>query len=195
MQTTNNISQGSLCAIGVIGKAFGLNGEVNYHSFLRTSKDYPKSSKFLVGLNEETLRTLTLTSVNQHSKNLLVKFSEISSRTEAEAIVNNFLFVSMDERKELPKGSIYIHDIIGFTVVNESKEILGEVIDVVNLPGHQAYVVKSGIEEVYVPVVKEIVKSVNIEMKKIIISPPDGMFNGAAIWVYTLILLPVYRSF
>ncbi|MDA0986571.1 MAG: ribosome maturation factor RimM [Bacteroidetes bacterium] len=181
MLTKKEISQGSLCAIGIIGKAFGIKGELTYNSFLRTSSDYINGSKYVVGPLETDTQIFTIEKVSKKLKGFLLKFEEVNSRSEAEKLINNFIFVPFNERKKLSKSECYIDDVIGSIVFDQHSKTLGVVKDILNLPAHQSYIVETNSgKEVLVPIVKEIVKKVEVGNKKIIISPPEGMFNGEA---------------
>lgn len=178
MQSVQKKSMGSLCAVGIMGRAFGLKGEITYRSYLRKIDDYKKGTTFFAGVDEKNVCSLTLDYASQNSKNILLKFSEINSKTEAQSVVSNFLFLPMEERVSLSKGEFFVHEIIGSTAKDEKNNILGEVVDVINLPAHKAYVVKKGNEEYYIPAVKELVKLIDIKSNVIIFAPPEGMFEG-----------------
>jgi 16S rRNA processing protein RimM len=61
--------------------------------------------------------------------------------------------------------------------VTSSGTLVGKLKDVMWLPSNDVYVVFNGEKEFLVPIVPEIVLSVNYEEEKILISSIDGLIN------------------
>jgi 16S rRNA processing protein RimM len=70
----------------------------------------------------------------------------------------------------LPEGSYYVADLIGCSVYEENGEELGKVYDVLHTPGNDVYWVK-GNKEVLIPVLKDIMVSIDVIKRVIIIKP------------------------
>jgi 16S rRNA processing protein RimM len=87
------------------------------------------------------------------------------------------MFVREDELAPPPKGSWFIHDIIGCSVVLEDGTPLGIVKDVWQMPGNDLWEIIYQGKPVMVPAAKEFIKNVDIAGKKIILAPPDGLFE------------------
>jgi 16S rRNA processing protein RimM len=67
--------------------------------------------------------------------------------------------------------------LIGLSVINETGELIGELSDVLNLPGQDLLAVKTPTGEILIPFVAEFVPEVDIESGRIIVSPPPGLLH------------------
>jgi 16S rRNA processing protein RimM len=71
--------------------------------------------------------------------------------------------ISIDREKvKLPKGTVFIADLIGCTVLTEEGEEIGKIKDVLTLPASDVYVIK-GKNSYMIPAVKEFVKEINVD--------------------------------
>ena len=63
-------------------------------------------------------------------------------------------------------------------MIDEQGNTLGVVYDVVQYPASKVYEVKTDRGIVSMPAVEAFIRSVDIEKKKIIVRPPEGLFDG-----------------
>ncbi len=66
---------------------------------------------------------------------------------------------------------------MGYSIVTDSGLFVGELKDVMWLPANDVYVVFNGIKELLIPIVPEIVLSLDYENKEIIISSIEGLID------------------
>lgn len=166
-----------LLVVGRIGRAHGVLGEATIE--IRT--DLP-DERFVVG---ERLVTdpvgngpLTIQSARDHNGILLLKFTEIHDRTAIEQIRNTLLLADVDMTNEsASKDEYHVQQLIGCEVVDEFGKKLGELTDVLNLPGQDVLAIRSGSGEVLLPFITEFVPEVDIENRKIVIRPPAGLLE------------------
>ncbi|MHB1421159.1 MAG: ribosome maturation factor RimM, partial [Bacillota bacterium] len=87
------------------------------------------------------------------------------------------LQVSPEQLVTLPDGHYYIFQIIGLTVVEENGEELGVVEDIRQTGSNDVYYVKNNTtgEQILIPALKEVVKSIDLEQKRIIVSLLPGL--------------------
>ena len=75
----------------------------------------------------------------------------------------------------MPEDHYFISDLIGAEVVTLEGEILGRVTDIFQTGSNDVFVVKSQREEKLIPAIKDVIKEINIEDKKIIINLLEGL--------------------
>lgn len=169
-----------LAAVGKIIGVKGLRGEVkvqplsdNFHRH-RTLKEV----KVIKG---ETLLEKAVENSSTFKNFWILKFKEIDSREEAEELKGCYLMVPKAEREELPSNSFYIDEILGLMVYDEEGEKLGEVIQVIETGSNDVFVVKAESphlpREILVPALKDIIKEVDLEGKKMLVSLPEGLLD------------------
>ena len=120
----------------------------------------------------------TIEKVSPRGNDIYIKFQDVNDRNASEALVGHFLFVEETARKRLAPGEFFVDDIIGMSVCDSQKKMLGVVRDVVRYPAQDVYIVKTGRGEVMVPAVRNIVRDVDSKNRTITIDPPEGLFDG-----------------
>ena len=169
-----------LVTVGVIARAHGVRGDVAVD--VRT--DSPET-RFLQGevLTTEPAQAgpLTVARTRWHSGRLLVQFAGVADRTAAEALRGVRLLADVDERERpADPDEYYDHQLTGLPVRTGDGTLIGEVAEVVHLPGQDLLAVKRAAGEVLVPFVAAIVPRVDLDAKEIVIDPPPGLLEDQA---------------
>ena len=108
-------------------------------------------------------------------KNLASFFEGLTTRNDAEAMIGKLLFASVDEEDPI---NLISPDLIGSSVVTNSGETIGSLVDMMSLPAHDVYVLSNlDNKEVLIPVVPEFIESVDLNSKIVTISPVEGLLN------------------
>ena len=168
-----------LLVVGRIGRAHGVLGEATIE--IRT--DMP-DERFVLGACLVTDPAgngpLTIESARDHNGILLLKFKEIQDRTAVERIRDTLLLADVDLKADLLEGEVdeyHVQQLIGCDVVDESGKKLGELTDVLNLPGQDVLAIQSDLGEILLPFIAEFVPEVDIKNRKIVVRPPTGLLE------------------
>ena len=164
-------------AIGSLVGAFGLKG---YLKLLPASQDIDRFTglkRVFIGRDEKTATATTVEDVISNQKGLFVKLAAVHDRTEAEQCVGQFLFVDEKNVRHPKKGEYFIHDIIGCTVKTTDGKVVGVVEDVVRSQAQDLWAIRVNKEIVYIPAVKEFIKTVDIAGKIIVVSIIEGLIE------------------
>ncbi|GAA2628911.1 ribosome maturation factor RimM [Dactylosporangium fulvum] len=181
-----------LLVVGQIIRAHGVRGEVVVD--IRT--DEP-SDRFAVGsvlaTDSTAVRhlqtvpagawrppaTVTVESVRPHQGRLLIVFEGIYDRNLAEDMRGVLLCVdSADIPPSDDPDEFNDHELVGLSVVDADGERVGELVRIDHAPAHDLLVVRltdgrTGL----VPFVREIVPQVDVPGGRIVITPPEGLFD------------------
>jgi 16S rRNA processing protein RimM len=95
---------------------------------------------FLEGSDEP----LTITSAHPHEQGWLIRFAEVSDRTDADALRNRYLEAILGPGDELDRGEYYWHEVVGTAVVGLDGTELGRIEDVYRVGGAEVFVVRGG---------------------------------------------------
>ncbi|MTI47685.1 ribosome maturation factor RimM [Sporosalibacterium faouarense] len=113
-----------------------------------------------------------------YKKNLvMIKFKGYDNVNDVLKFKNRFLLIDKKDAVELPENTFFIHDIIGLKVFTVDGEEIGLVKDVLQPGSNDVYVVKTKGKDALIPAIKDVVKEVNIQEKKIVIDPIEGMIE------------------
>ncbi|HVF21154.1 MAG TPA: ribosome maturation factor RimM [Mycobacteriales bacterium] len=162
--------------VGRIGKAHGVKGEVSVD--VRT--DDPER-RFVVG---ERLSTdpdrgdLEIVGVRAHHGRLLIAFRGVSDRNAAESLRGTLVVVDSSTVGETGPDEWWDHDLVGLRVELGDGAPLGEVTEVVHLPGNDLLAIKRDDgREALIPFVAEIVPIVDVRGGRVVVEPPEGLLD------------------
>jgi 16S rRNA processing protein RimM len=161
-------------AVGRIGPARGVRGDV----FVEPWTDAPEQ-RFAPGAVLHTdpseAGPMTVESANTAGGKLVVRFAGVADRAAAEALRGIRLLISADSRPALEDpDEFYDSDLIGLAAVTVDGTELGAVADVMHAAG-ASYLVLDGNR--LVPFVAAIVPTVDLAANRVVIDPPDGLFE------------------
>lgn len=161
-----------LLEVGKIINTHGLRGEVKVIPWTDTPDVFEDLETLYLKNND----VLTISSVKYQKNNLIVKFKELGDINEAEKLKNQVLYAERSALGELPDGVYYIADLIGLSVRKETGEEVGKINDVLQTGANDIYVVaREGAKDLLVPVIPNVVLSVDIDGGEVTVSLPDGL--------------------
>ncbi|WP_027339987.1 ribosome maturation factor RimM [Halonatronum saccharophilum] len=86
-----------------------------------------------------------------------------------------FLKVKDEDKVDLPEATYYIDDIVGIQVYTDQGEDLGILAEVLETGANDVYVVKNANKEVLLPAIKDVVLSVDMEKREMIVKMIPGL--------------------
>lgn len=163
--------------VGRVGRPHGVRGEVTVE--LRT--DDPER-RFATGaqLTSDRGVRLTVGAARHAGRRTVVAFVGVTDRSAAERLRGSLLTVDVDER-ERPDDpdEYYDHQIVGCAVTTADGERVGEVTEVLHLPGQdQLAVRRPDGSEALIPFVAAIVPTVDVSGRRVVVDPPSGLLGG-----------------
>ena len=126
-------------SVGFLRRPHGVLGEI----VMDLHTDFPErmkaGRKLFVG---EEYKPMTLTNVRPHQLGLLVKFENIETPEDAGIYRNQWVYIKAKDAPPLPEGKIYQYELIGFKVVDENTNPLGELVEILETGANDVYVVR-----------------------------------------------------
>ena len=159
--------------VGRIGRAHGVQGEAT----IEVRTDDP-DLRFAIGekLSLENGSALTVSGSRWHNQILLLSFAGITDRNKIEELRDQLLYAEVDTTSTAP-GEYHFQQLIGCQVFLPDQSNLGEVTDIVQLPGQDLLSVAAKKGEILIPMVKQIILSIDVSKKIIQINPPEGLID------------------
>mgnify|MGYP001204462952 FL=1 len=152
----------------------GFMGEVRLKPFSRFSIDYIMEKTLQIGTSHDNLMDLKLEKAIGNGKRMRFKFEGIDSELKAKNIIGKTIYANTKADDEI---NLIASDLIGFDVVTNTGDSVGELKDVMWLPANDVYVVFNGEKELLIPIVNEVVLSVDYDKKEILIANIDGLIS------------------
>ncbi len=165
--------------VGQLVNTHGLKGEVKVLS--RT--DFPEE-RFKVGKmvylfldGKYDGLPLTIESSRVAKGTHLLRFVNHASINEVEQYKGSLLKVPATDQITLSEDEYYIHEILGCEVHTDKDEFLGMITDVLSPGANDVWVVKmpDSKKEILLPVIQEVVLSVDIQSKRILVHVLEGL--------------------
>ena len=108
---------------------------------------------------------------------LLVKFEKIDTVEEAEKLRNKYIYVLKEELDSLEEDNYYVDDLISMQVVDiKNNKAIGTITYVFNTGANDIYeVLLEDGKKAYLPAIKQVVKKVDIDEKKMYVELMKGL--------------------
>lgn len=154
----------------------GLKGEVK----VSLITDFPEE-RFKAGvelsLKDNPEKLLTVESGRPFKQFWLVKFNEVTDVDQAEKLKGKTLVISEQNQQKLPDGVYYYRDILDCQVIdNQTKEKIGVITDIESPGANDIWLVKErNGKEFWLPYIKDVVKKVDVDNKKIYVELMEGL--------------------
>ncbi len=153
-------------AIGVVRKPHGIKGGLKVTLYSIDLEMLQNLEQLFVNTGDEW-KQLTLRNSQGYDDFAILSFKEIHDRTQAEAFRDQEIYTVREDLPELNDDEFYIDDLIDCEVVNEKNECLGKVEEILSPAAHDIIVVKSGNEEILIPLVNDWIVDIDLEARKI----------------------------
>jgi 16S rRNA processing protein RimM len=162
----------STVAVGRITRAHGVQGELAVLVISEVPGRFADGETVWL----EDGRTLTVESSRPHKDRLLVRFREVQTREQAEALQRALLVVPESLSPELPEGSWWDHRIVGCAIETDTGRALGTVHDVIHTAANDVW---SAIDdegtETLIPVLRDVILDVDMDAKRIVVREIPGL--------------------
>ncbi len=161
--------------IGKIVNTQGHRGEVRVIPLTDFPERFSAMNKALVELNGQT-RLMNIEKTHPHKKYIIIKFAGINDMNAAETLKNATLLIPRNELMPLPEDAFYIFDIVGMEVFTDDRRYLGQVRDVLQTGANDVFIVEGATKSpLLIPALKQVVRNVDMEQKKMTVCLPEGL--------------------
>ncbi|HKJ06811.1 MAG TPA: ribosome maturation factor RimM [Flavobacteriaceae bacterium] len=167
-------------------KCFYLGKIVRKHSFkgevvAKLDTDEPELYKNLesifVELNNNLVPFFMEKSLLQKGNQLRIKFEEVDTERDAEAIMSAGLYLPLEFLPKLTGNKFYFHEIIGFTIEDKNYGNIGVITAVNDTSAQPLFIVEANGKEIYIPMIDDFILKVDRDNKKIMVNTPEGLID------------------
>ena len=163
--------------VGKIVKKYSFKGEL----LVKLDTDQPEQFLEMESVFVEKHKNLIpffIESLSLHKSALLrIKFEEITTETEANALLGTELYLPLDSLPILSGNKFYYHEIVGFKAVDINFGPLGTITGVNDATAQHLFVIDHNGKEVLIPVNDDIIKNVDRSTRTISLEAPEGLIE------------------
>lgn len=163
--------------VGVIASTHGLQGEVNVFPTTEDPSRFKKLKKVTLHTQRGEEIELDVVSARFFKKFVIVKFKQFNNINEVEKFRGCELTIDRKDAIKLQPGEFYCADLIGLKIVDEDDNELGTLTEILQTGANDVYEMtkKDSDEKVYIPAIKDCIRSIDMQEKKIIIHVMPGL--------------------
>jgi 16S rRNA processing protein RimM len=163
--------------IGLILGPFGVKGELKIMPLIDDSNRLADLKEIRIGKENEESRIFEITKIRIHKTLVIVKLKGITSREDSMSLKNCYMRIPREDLKELGEDQFYLVDIEGMEVFIEDGKKIGILEQVIKTGANDIYSIQGDGRKYLIPAVKDIIKKVDVENKKMYISPIEGLLE------------------
>jgi 16S rRNA processing protein RimM len=163
--------------LGHIVKTHGTKGQIVAYFDVDYPEDYEDLESVFLEQKGRLIPFFIESMDPVKNSRFIIKFEDIKTMEQAEALRGTPLYLPLDELPELEDDQFYFHDVIGYQVVDENHGNLGTVKEFYDLPQQQLMSMEYMNQEMLIPVMDEIILRADHEAKQLHIRLPEGLLE------------------
>ncbi len=169
-------------SIGKITKTHGLKGELKFHPSL--------DEAWVVGLKQVRLSFKSalldyadydIQSIRGKDSPFIIKFQGVDNLEIANNLAGQVLYISRDKFPDLPENEYYWFQVEGLEVYDEAGYYHGDIEEIIRTGSNDVYVVRNGKRELLLPMIDSVVKTIDLEARKLIFHPLEGLLEDTSV--------------
>lgn len=166
-----------MVTVGRVARPHGLKGQV----VVNPETDFVEA-RFAPGqvLHVEQgteIRPLTVASMRVHLGRPIVGFEGFARVEDVEWLAGKDLRVPEEALTPLDEGTYYHHQLVGCAVETGDGMRIGEVTAVEGTAGGSRLIVRGPRGEVQIPLAVDIVPTIDVAARRIVVTPPEGLLD------------------
>lgn len=166
-----------LISIARIARPQGVRGEVIADILTDFPDRFAELDEVALLRDGRVLGTFELEQYRFHKGRVLLKFAGYDDADSAEELRGASIVIDREELIELEEDEYYLFDLEGCEVVTIDGQSLGTVVRVNDYGAAPVLMVKNQTREFLIPLTRDICPDVDIDHKKIVVNPPQGLLD------------------
>lgn len=170
---------GNFFDVGEIVNTQGLKGEVRVVSITDFAEErYKKGATLTLFQDGREPLDLVVKSHRLHKNFHLLTFEGLGRIEDVEGFKGGTLKISEEQLQKLDEDEYYYHEIIGLEVVSEDGQSYGKIKEILALGSNDVWVVqRQGKKDLLIPYIADVVKDVDLEANKVVVTLLEGMLD------------------
>ncbi|MBC7528573.1 MAG: 16S rRNA processing protein RimM [Chthonomonadaceae bacterium] len=166
--------------VGEIVAPFSRFGEVKVNLLTDFPERFERLKQVSIRSSYGDTRLMPVQTARLHKGQILLKLKGVETMNDAENLRGYIVSVRQSDAVPLASNEFYIHDLLGCEVVTEDGQTLGKITNILSNPANDIYVVGAGKDEILLPAVRDVIKSVDIAARRVVATPTPGLLPGEA---------------
>ena len=156
--------------IGQILAPWGVKGKLKVKVVTDFPQRFAPSSKIYINR-----QPMTIDSAEWHKGKVIIKLNQIDTIEAAQRLRGQPIEIHHRQLYPLPEGQYYHFQLIGLEVWTTQGELLGNITEILTAESNDNYVVSGDKGEILIPAIEDVVKSIDLDSRRITIEPIKGL--------------------
>jgi 16S rRNA processing protein RimM len=167
-----------MVTIGKIVGTHGVGGEVKIISYSDVPGRFEGLKQVQVQVSSGA-QTLSVLSSRRTAQGYLLRFASIETPEAARPLIGGILEIPEERLPPPSEDRYYQYQLLGMDVRSEEGARLGVIKEVLTTNGNAVFVVEDTVgAELLIPATKELVRSVDVETRTMLVRPVAGLLDG-----------------
>lgn len=166
-----------LVAIARIARPHGLRGELSADVLTDFPERFDGLESVIAVLPGDARRELKIERFRYQNERILLKFAGLDRIEDTEFLRNAEICVTEEEAVELDEDEFFDWELSGCSVETVEGVKVGKVKELLRTGGTEVLVIEGAEKEYLIPFAESICTVVDIDAKRIVIDPPEGLLE------------------
>jgi 16S rRNA processing protein RimM len=163
-------------SFGRLARTHGLKGEVKF--FPNDPEEIDSLRGQIVRLKETEVKVQSIRGANVP---FIIKLEGVDDIDSAKLLTGTEVFAKREYLEPLSEGEYYRFEIEGLEVFDEEGQPYGVIEEIIPTGSNDIYVVRNGDQEWMLPMIDTVVKSIDLEQKKLIFHRIEGLIEDTPV--------------
>lgn len=163
--------------VGTIVSKFSFKGEVLVKLDSDDPQMYENMESVFVQMGKNLVPFFVEKSSLHKSDLLRIKFEDVTSEQDAEALLKHDLYLPLEFLPKLSGNKFYFHEVISFAVEDVNYGYVGKIVSINDTTSQALFEIENENRQILIPMNDEFLVEVNRNAKKIIVKTPEGLID------------------
>lgn len=160
-----------------VGKIVNTHGVKGYVKCIAMTDDLERFEELKYVFTEKDNIKRMIKDVLYRKGMVFLKLNNIDDMETAESFKGTYISILEDQLRKLPQDSYFLFDLEGMEVYSTDADYIGKISEIYQTGANDVYEVKNKDKTYLIPAIKDVVKLVNVQDKKMIINIIEGLLE------------------
>ena len=163
--------------LGKIIKKFSFKGEVVIRLDTDEPETYQGMESIFVDIGGNLVPFFIEKSSLSNGNKLRVKFEDIGTEADAEAILKSDAYLPLTMLPKLTGDKFYYHEVIGFKIEDVNFGEVGIIQDINDSSAQPLFEVLRDDIEIFIPMIDDFIKKIDRDNNTVVVETPEGLID------------------
>ena len=166
-----------LIPVGKLTGTHGIKGMLKLHSYSGNMESLAEARAVTIRFQDGKLQELGLKQIAGNGSRILVSLQGFNEINQVQYLVGSELCLLRSQLPETGSDEYYWSDLLGLKVLTVDGLELGIIKDIFETGSSDIYVVRSNDREYLIPAIADVISSVDLQKRVMLITPLEGLLD------------------